>query len=78
MGLGLKSPLRMERRWKLPFVHFFSFFFLLFLGFSLLFVVIGTTLAMKSLLFCGFCGIFFGYEVSDRRIERKLPAIFYC
>lgn len=57
---------------------FFSFFFLLFLGFSLLFVVIGTTLAMKSLLFCGFCGVFLGCEVSDRRIERKLPVIFYC
>ena len=78
MGLDLKSPLRMERRWKSPLVHFFSFFFLWFWGFSLLFVVVGTTLPMKSLLFCVFCGVFLGCVLSDRRIERKCTVIFYC
>lgn len=33
--------------------------------------MVGTTLPMKSLLFCVFCGVFLGSVLSDRRIERK-------
>lgn len=47
-GLDLKSPLRMERRRKLPFVHSSSFFFLWFWGFSLLFVVVVGSEEAKS------------------------------